>query len=122
MSFGMDAHKDSPVQNYGMSKDNLSIGPVMEGPAGRCSQLGGATGTLWAAGTATGVDFRSIHTFMKQYPIKRTVTRISPVRQTEIQDTGDAASERISCTAHLLSRKSLPFSRIFLLTEQKNSV
>lgn len=52
MSFGMDAHKDSPVQNYGMSKDNLSMGPVMEGPAGRCSQLGGATGTLWAAGTA----------------------------------------------------------------------
>lgn len=52
MSFGMDAHKDSPVQNYGMSKDNLSMGPVMEGPAGRCSQLGGATGTLWAAGPA----------------------------------------------------------------------
>lgn len=27
------------------------------------------------------VDFRSIHTFMKQYPIKRTINTDSPVRQ-----------------------------------------
>lgn len=56
MSFGMDAHKDSPVQNYGMSKDNLSMGPVMEGPAGRYSQLGGATWMISDVTTDEQID------------------------------------------------------------------
>lgn len=56
MSFGMDAHKDSPIQNYGMSKDNLSMGPVMEGPAGRYSQLGGATWMISNVTTDEQID------------------------------------------------------------------
>ena len=43
MSYGMDAHKDAPVMNYKMNKDDLSMGPVPQGPGGRCTQVGGAT-------------------------------------------------------------------------------
>lgn len=50
MSFGIDAHKNEPMKNYSMNKDNLSMGPVPKGPAGRYAQLGGST---WMVSTST---------------------------------------------------------------------
>ena len=75
MSFGMDAHKDSPCRTMTRARITFPWARLWKALRAAARSSAAQQGRCGPQ-EQHSVDFRSIHTFMKQYPIKRTVTRI----------------------------------------------